>query len=182
MAMNGPDTNDLIVGFYSGACPDHAGRTLDQILGWDDERLEEVHDYIQWLFPMEQPSPVNPSAPVVREGTRRAFKTSPLLRDNLCRACARMLAFYGLECDHDALSPDVVPGEDFADKSGHWMHPGNHNLLRLTRILTSLRLLGRSQCSKSIHACLSRLAAEHPTRIPTMTLRFWDSTQSAPEP
>ena len=46
---------DPIVTFYSGGADDR-GRTLEQILAWADDRLESVHDYIQWVFPTIAPS------------------------------------------------------------------------------------------------------------------------------
>src|SRR5687767_14960180 len=67
-----PRRGDAIVEFYSGG-RDSAGRTLDEILAWDDDRLEAIHDYIQWLFPTRQPSGVNPFAPLVTDATVRAF-------------------------------------------------------------------------------------------------------------
>ena len=42
---------DPIVTFYRGEGRDAAGRSISDIWGWDDRRLEAVHDYIQWLFP-----------------------------------------------------------------------------------------------------------------------------------
>ena len=61
---------DPIIAFYSGA-EDSARRTLAEILQWDDDRLEMVHDYIQWVFPTRQPSGVNPLAPTVTDDTVR---------------------------------------------------------------------------------------------------------------
>ena len=52
-----------ILRFYGSGGTDHAGRTLEEILAWDDRHLEEVHDYIQWLFPLEEPSRANPCTP-----------------------------------------------------------------------------------------------------------------------
>jgi hypothetical protein len=43
---------------------DHRQRTLDQALAWDDEMLESTHDYIQWWFPLAEPSAFNSHAPV----------------------------------------------------------------------------------------------------------------------
>src|SRR5271170_564607 len=46
LTLEGP-----LVAFYRGGYTDNGG-TLDQMLSWDDARLESVHDYIQWLFPL----------------------------------------------------------------------------------------------------------------------------------
>jgi hypothetical protein len=54
-----------IIAFYSGEAPDDRGRFLREIQQWPDQRLESVHDFIQWMFPLTEPSPVNPDAPVL---------------------------------------------------------------------------------------------------------------------
>src|SRR5215471_16243989 len=88
-------SRDVVVDFYAGG-RDAEGRTLEAILAWNDERLEAVHDYIQWVFPARRPSAVNPLAPLVTDETVRAFERDPVLRDRLAHAFARMLRFYGL--------------------------------------------------------------------------------------
>lgn len=44
--------NKPIVDFYSGKATDTSGRTLREIHAWNYHDLENVHDYIQWLFPL----------------------------------------------------------------------------------------------------------------------------------
>ena len=56
--------SDRLVNFHRGG-RDSEGRTLPGILAWDDDRLEAVHDYIQWVFPTRRPSGVNAAAPLV---------------------------------------------------------------------------------------------------------------------
>ena len=99
---------DPVVAFYSGGA-DHRGRTLSGILDWPDDRLESVHDYIQWVFPTEAPSGVNPFAPLVTRETKQAFTDRPDLRDRLRLALDRLLAFYGLRraAGPDGDAPDV---------------------------------------------------------------------------
>ena len=63
-----------LVAFYRENAPDSEGRTLSQLWAWDDERLEEVHDYIQWLFPLPEPSQFNPDAPLLTPQDIEAFK------------------------------------------------------------------------------------------------------------
>ena len=75
--------SDPIVSFYSGGLDDR-GRRLDEILGWSDERLESVHDYIQWVFPTTTASGVNPHAPLVTSATVVEF-AAPDMRDHSFR-------------------------------------------------------------------------------------------------
>jgi hypothetical protein len=160
---------DPIVAFYSGA-PDDRGRTVGEILAWDDERLESVHDYIQWLFPLRQPSGVNPGAPLVTDVTVRAFSTDPRLTALLHSAFERMLRFYGLsEGPNESIQP--VPSR-FPARAPVWLRPGNHNHLRLTRIMTSLATLGLRDDATALQRCLVKIAAEH-GRVTARTLEFW---------
>ena len=141
---------DPIIEFYSGGV-DSAGRRLDDILAWDDERLEHVHDYIQWVFPTPQPSGVNPFAPLVTDDTARTFAADDALRDRLRAALDRMLTFYGLRRTTLGMEIDAAR---FPSRSAVWLHPGNHNHLRLTRIIDSLASLGLAVEARALQRCL----------------------------
>lgn len=162
--------SDPIVAFYSGG-RDAAGRTLDEILAWDDERLETVHDYIQWLFPTRQPSAVNPFAPLVTEGTVRAFAADETLRRRLREAMDRMLGFYGLKRQAAHIEIDAAR---FAVRARTWLHPGNHNHLRLTRIMDSLLSLGLRDDALALKRCLLEDVCTAPGgRVSERTMEFW---------
>jgi hypothetical protein len=167
--------SDPIVGFYSGA-RDAEGRTLEEVLSWDDNRLEAVHDYIQWVFPTRQPSGVNPDAPLIDDGTVRAFADAPVLREGLLRALDRMLAFYGLRrtATADGAHRVDIDRSRFRDRATIWLHPGNHNHLRLTRIMESLSTLGLRAEAAALQRCLTEdVSGEAGDRITTRTLQFW---------
>src|SRR5258706_11889459 len=115
--------DDPLLAFYTGVATDDQGRTLDQILQWDDARLERAHDYIQWLFPNEVPSPVNPSAPIVTAAHRQAFAQRPELRQNLRRALHRMLDFYGLQSSTEQGTTRISPAPDWPTKHTRWLTP-----------------------------------------------------------
>lgn len=141
---------DPIVSLYSGGA-DSAGRTHAGILAWDDERLEAVHDYIQWLFPTRQPSGVNPSATLVTDATIQSFARDPALRDRLRQAFDRMLVFYGLRWQGNRVQIDE---SRFPARARVWLRPGNHNHLRLTRIMESLATLGLAEEARALQRCL----------------------------
>jgi len=163
-------TADPIVAFYSGG-RDAAGRPLDDILAWSDERLEAVHDYIQWLFPTREPSGVNPVAPLVTDVTVRAFADEPALRDRLRAALDRMLSFYGLLRDEDRVEIDAAR---FPSRAATWLHAGNHNHLRLTRIIDSLAQLGRREDAHALKRCLLEdVVPQAGTRVTARTREFW---------
>jgi hypothetical protein len=166
-----------IVSFYEGSGTDHAGRRLADILAWPDARLEAVHDYIQWLFPLPEPSPVNPLAPVLDAGTIAEFARRQELRARLRASLERMLRFYGLTLRE---GPAVERAPDFARAAARWLTPGNHNHLRITRILRCYSLLGRAAEARAFHQALKEIAREHPGAVTERSLQFWRNAVSEP--
>lgn len=170
-----PERGDsLIVRFYRGDAADDRGRTLDAILAWDDDRLEAVHDYIQWLFPLDEPSRFNPSAPLLTPGDRAAFR-QPALAANLRRALERLLAFYGLALQ-PTMPPRVMRSDQWRDRSAVWLYAGNHNLLRLTRLIRSLALLGQPELARALYDALRR---ECEGQVSAVTLEYWKEATDA---
>lgn len=165
---------DPIVSFYSGGTDDR-GRTLERILEWRDEDLEAVHDYIQWVFPTAAPSAVNPSAPLVSDATRAEFDARPELRAALRESFERMLTFYGFRRTGDNSQVRVdIDKSSFADRARIWLHPGNHNHLRLTRIMQSLAALGLFPEAEALQRCLTDVyKGAGRTRITNDTYRYW---------
>ncbi len=158
--------DSAIVGFYRGG-RDARGRTRGQILAWDDARLEAVHDYIQWLFPLPEASAFSQDAPRLTAADIAAFRRDPVLTAALRASLHRMLAFYRLA--------------DRADPPRRWLTPGNHNFLRITRILRSLHLLGLEDEAAALLARLEVLALDRAAAaiIGPRTLAFWRDARSA---
>jgi len=106
--------NARIIRFYTGEEPDRRGRYLHEIQQWPDGQLEAVHDYIQWLFPLPEPSGFNVAAPVVHQDSIREFRTRPELQQKLPRGNraqdgTNLLAFVGLPFARTSLSPSRTP-------------------------------------------------------------------------
>lgn len=159
--------------FYRGRGVDAAGRTIEDLWAWDHRRLEMVHDYIQWLFPLPAPSRFNPAAPLLSAADIAAFREDADLRARASRSLDLMLAFYGLERRECA----VVRRAGFAAATG-WVEPLNHNHLRLTRIMSFLRHIGLKAQADALLACLEDIAAhEGATAISPETLAFWRASK-----
>jgi hypothetical protein len=171
-----PHGGDRIVSFYQGG-RDDAGRTLADILAWSDDRLESVHDYIQWVFPTRQPSGVNPSAPLVTDATAQAFAADSGLRERLHQALDRMLVFYGLRYRGRAI--EIDQGR-FPLRSRVWLRPNNHNHLRLTRIMQSLAELGLASDARALQRCLLEDVCGGPEgdNVSRRTKDFWRAVPS----
>jgi len=52
----------------------------------------------------------------------------------------------------------VLRAPFFAERAKNWVTPGNHNHLRITRVLKSLRLLGLEPETAGFFECLAFLA------------------------
>jgi hypothetical protein len=169
---------DPIVEFYGGRLADHRGRWLRDIQQWPDGRLEDVHDFIQWLFPLREPSPVNPYAPRITSETLTAFHEDAALGNALRRSFERMLNFYGFRLS-PGPPPKVEPGSNFAARSAGWLAPGNHNHLRITRIMKCLMLLGLAGEAGAFFDALAQINAQEQDtpapRITPRTFQFWQS-------
>jgi len=142
-------TMSLLIQFYSGQTPDVEGRYIEDILAFTDEELEYAHDYIQWLFPLPEASRFYARAPILTEADIAAFKSSPDLLARVRDAVARMTTFY-------RASEEVRT-------------PGDHNHLRITRIIRFLTLVGLNQEARSFF----NLALEVAPLAQETSKRFW---------
>ena len=101
-----------LIEFYRGTGSDARGRNLEQIWAYSDKEMEYHHDFIQWLFPLREPSQFNPDAPVLSDEDIRIFREDASLRENLARSFERFLSFLGLARDEKCIGPgpDFEPG------------------------------------------------------------------------
>jgi hypothetical protein len=162
-----------LVAFYAGEERDHRGRLLSHIHQYSSESLERHHDYIQWLFPLPEPSGANPSAPLLTAEDIDAFARDESLRQALLRSFRLMLQFYSLELVEAGATITVTRGEFFDEYIRIWLTPGNHNFLRISRILRSLSLLGLRAHARAFLACLEQIYADHPQTIGSTTIDYW---------
>lgn len=158
-----------LIDFYLGKSRDHRGRTIAEIWSMDRRELEQTHDYIQWLFPAWIPSLFSPEAPVLDEETRAAFLEDPELRLRLLESLDVMLDFYGLVRDAD----EIRSASGFDGRATCWLTAGNHNHLRITRMLGALWTLGCEAESTRLHHCLESIADDFPDRVTAETKQCW---------
>ena len=169
----------FIVRFYDPhiQAKDRRGRTISSILAWSDDELEYHHDYIQLLFPLPEGSPFNPSAPVIDEATFNAFRSRLELQTRLRASLQRMLYFYGFQFtsetanDGHSQTLQVVHGSNYPEASRNWVRRFNHNHLRITRILRSLRVLGLEKEALEFFKALKRVYEGG--KIGQKSMMFW---------
>ena len=105
--------NSALVAFYRGDGRDHRGRLLSDIHEFDLHELEFTHDYIQWLFPLPEPSGVNESAPLLSKEDIAAFAGDASLRKALLQSLELMLQFYGVDLVGRGENVEVVKSARF---------------------------------------------------------------------
>ena len=152
---------------------DGRGRSIDDVWSMSLEELEYTHDYIQWLFPLRERSSVEPQTPTLDDASIAAFQT-PELRARLIQSAAMMAELYGMQICQDAGGWRVDLAATAADRQRVWLTPGNHNFLRLTRIMKSLATLGHGELSTAWLTALRQIYARHSSVIGPRTLQFWE--------
>ena len=174
-----PSPEPFIVQFYDPniQAKDRRGRTRSSITAWSDDELEYHHDYIQLLFPLPEGSPFNPSAPVIDEATFNAFRSRLELQTQLRASLQRMLHFYGFQFASETASGggsqelQVLNASNYPEASRNWVRKFNHNHLRITRILRSLRVLGLEKEAWEFFKALRRVYEEG--KIGQKSMMFW---------
>lgn len=159
-----------IVEFYRGDATDTEGRMLSEMWTWSDEDLEIMHDYIQWMFPVTEPSQYNPDAPLLTEDDTTAFKNDEKLQSNLHKSFLRILDFLGFARSEAGT---VVEGPQFSNRVAEiWTMP-NHNWLRITRILHSLSTLGLETDARHLYDRLDAIYSSRRYPITAETFEYW---------
>ncbi|XP_063071877.1 opioid growth factor receptor-like protein 1 [Engraulis encrasicolus] len=107
---------------------------------WGDyKKLERVHSYIQWLFPLREEG-MNYQAHTLTQAEIKAFVADEAAKERLRTSYELMLDFYGIKLVNDKT------GE--VERAQHWesrfdnLNWNTHNNLRITRILKCLGTLG----------------------------------------
>jgi len=162
-----------LLDFYQGRGTDHRGRTLSDVQRFPVDMLEHEHDFIQWLFPLRTPSPVNPEAPILSEGDVARFRADERLKAALRQSFEVMLDFYGLVMEKGSGPVTIRRGDTFGQRGQNWLTPGNHNFLRITRILKSLTILGEEDLARAFLESLTAIFDDYRGIIGDRTWRFW---------
>ncbi len=102
-----------------------------------------------------------------------AFRTDERLKAKLIKSFKIMLSFYGLQSDGTGATSKVFKSGEYLDRKRIWLNNGNHNYLRITRILTSLRVLGLEEHARAFFDFLDELYREEGGQIGPITYGYW---------
>lgn len=111
-----------IINFYHGN-PSSSNHVLEEIWNYTLKELEMNHDYIQWMFPLNEASKCQPNSPVLTDEDIAKFRVSRKLKLKLLRSVRVFMNFLRETIDT-------------------WMVCFDHNHLRITRMLRCLVIMG----------------------------------------
>jgi hypothetical protein len=142
-----------VLEFLKGKGKDDSGRSIDDVLAFDDASLERNHDFIQWLFPLPEPSRAQPSSPVLTTDEIKAIRASTEAQTSLDRATRRMIDFY--------------------QQNDHWLRYHDHNHLRISRIIRSLALLQSTAAAQEFLSVVELRVEGTGNRVNSESRAYW---------
>lgn len=160
------------IAFLIGEGTDQSGRVLSDYFGFDAAKWEDCHDHMQWAFPTRTKSMYNAKAPTVPDDFK--FDGNAEVTASISELLDRYLASLGVKRAHSedgTLAFLWIPSrpEEFV-----WVNKGNHNMLRMTRVLECLNIFGMTAERDALYNMLMYdIAAECPTYFDARTLVFW---------
>lgn len=145
--------SSALAAFLGGRGPDSAGRYLHNVLEFSDTELESAHDYIQWLFPLPEPSSAVPGSPILTKAEIDAIRNDPDAQNNIRRAADRMTTFY--------------------EVTSAWLVPHDHNHLRITRIIRSMRILLDPEEAEEFLDAIMLMVARAGRPVSQISIKYW---------
>lgn len=160
-------TNDIVA---------QAGYSWNHVIKLSDDDLESCHDFIQWLFPTTTPSKFNRAAPIVSQKVAQELVLKPVFNLRYALAIDKMLSFWGFSYDVAATSDGKAEMKAtlFSPQPGRYTR-GDHNFLRFTRFIESVRLFGHQNLALSFFQALYDYSktSEGKKVITKENIHFW---------
>tara|TARA_B100000925_G_scaffold137869_1_gene103239 strand:- start:157 stop:606 length:450 start_codon:yes stop_codon:yes gene_type:complete len=146
-----------IENFLTNNEPDFKNRFLKDIWNFSDEDIEHTHDFIQLLFPLnEKSSAVSNGIYLDSNEAVQSIKANKLATENIVKSSKWFLLFLA--------------------RNSHWKRKHDHNYLRVTRIIKSLRLLVSDQEANKFYELFMQLVDENlKLKINSVTLNYWEN-------
>ncbi|MBU6290868.1 MAG: hypothetical protein KGN40_02790 [Burkholderiales bacterium] len=142
-----------LVAFLEGSGTDSQGRGLSDIWQFDDDTIDFTHDFIQWMFPLREASGSNFTAPTLLASEIETIRSSLQCLRNLEESTKWMLSFF--------------------NRTEVFFYYTNHNHLRVTRIIKSLRLLHSDLLADKFKQEVLDMVQSRAARINPVTVAFW---------
>lgn len=143
--------NSDLLDFLKGIGRDSRGRVFWAYFTPNDRWWEETHDFIQWAFPLPEPSKAQPQSPVATQEDYDVIANDPVLK-------ARMIAMLGRY---------IL----FLDRTTAWRGAADHNHMRITRVIRCLCLCGLNDLAFDF---CDYIKDEVGDIVGKSTLNYWD--------
>lgn len=161
--------SSAVIDFYCHEGTDPYGQSVLDMLAMTDRELESNHEVIQWMFPLHEPSSVNPDAPLIDPGSAKVLQENINARQRMHEMILRFGRFLGFQLNEDGI---FVAEPGLANNRANWQSPLNHNQLRITRALRSMRLFGFQREAESLFDAVNQAAGDSPG-VSQRTTGFW---------
>ena len=132
---------------------DFKGRTLEDIWSFSDEEIENYHDFIQIVFPLNKPS-------------QATFHGHYLDSKE---------AVQQIKNNKDATNNIIKSSQwffSFLERNMYWNDQHDHNQWRITRVIECLRLLVSDEEADNFYNNVLRLIKDN-NQVNMTTLDFW---------
>ena len=140
--------------FLTNHAEDFKGRNLDLIWQFSDAEIESNHDFIQLIFPTNKRSQNSFHGYYLdNEQVIEKLKNNVEVKANLLKSAAWFLAFLS--------------------RNKSWINGYDHNQLRITRVIESLRLLVSDEAANEFFQSILGLVKD-PAAINPTTIKFWE--------
>ena len=132
---------------------DFKGRTLEDIWSFSDEEIENYHDFIQIVFPLNKPS-------------QATFHGHYLDSKE---------AVHQIKNNKDATNNIIKSSQwffSFLERNMYWNDQHDHNQWRITRVIECLRLLVSDEEADNFYKNVLELLKDN-NQVNKRTLDFW---------
>ena len=140
--------------FLTGHETNSSGWLLSHVWKFNDTQIENTHTFIQWVFPTDEPSRAIPGSPVLDEEQILEIQNSEQAKQNLSKSAEWYF--------------------DFLRRNNFWRKPHDHNHLRITRVIKSLRLLCGDDEADNFKEQFWQLLGTDISQIPSKTIEYWE--------
>ena len=139
--------------FLDGSAPDNRGRYISEIYSLNDQEIESTHDFIQWIFPLRDASRAVFNAPVLSEDEVREIQGNQIAQENLAKFAEWYLGFL--------------------KRNKYWVARYDHNHLRITRAIKSIRLLVGDREADALRNQIFETLGDARSQIDPKAVSFW---------
>ena len=173
-ALSSAESDSIaLINFYTSDGLDSLERSFTSLLSFDENQLENEHNFIQTMFPLHEPSNMISNAPILTREIAALLSTNKIARERFLKALLIFRNFLGITGTSSIISTRKTSIDNVIRQKRIvlWLYNGNHNILRVTRIIRSLRLVGLEREALDFYRDVSHEG--HAAGLESKTLAYW---------